>query len=115
MFDFEIEQRLPLGVTLALEVPPVLAPSFRGPFVRIGRRPADEVRIVLPALPVVRFAKVRLAEGARHRCRFVLADPRQAGVRLVAKSSASVSIRQLYQGIEVGRITWTLPLRRAAG
>ncbi|HJX86554.1 MAG TPA: hypothetical protein VJ277_03235, partial [Gemmatimonadales bacterium] len=107
MFDFEIEQRLPLGVTLALEVPPVLAPSFRGPFVRIGRRPADEVRIVLPALPVVRFAKVRLAEGARHRCRFVLADPRQAGVRLVAKSSASVSIRQLYQGIEVGRITWT--------
>jgi|SoiMethySBSTD1v2_1073268.scaffolds.fasta_scaffold47424_2 serine protease len=112
IFDFEVEQRLPLGVTLALEVPLVLAPALRGPFVRIGHAPADEVRIVLPELPVVRFVKVRLAQNATHRCRFVLADPHDRGVRLLAKSSAWVSIRQLYQGVEVGRITWTLPPRR---
>ncbi len=114
MFDLEIEQRLPLGVSLALEVPLVLAPALRGSFVRTRESPEGEIRIVLPALPLVRFAAVRLGKGARHRCRFVVADPHRSGVRLLAESSPSVSIRQLYQGVEVGRITWTVPLRRPA-
>jgi serine protease len=112
VFDIEIEQRVPLGTLLALEVPLVLAPALRGSFVRVGDGLSDEMRVVLPELPVVRLPRVRLPAGARYRCRLVLANPHHSDVRVLAKRSGSIVIRQLYLGAEVGRITWILAPHR---
>lgn len=110
-FDFEIEARLPEDTPLVLEVPRQLLPALRGgPFVRKLRIEGGRVLIALPQLPSIQLPAVWLGKEADHRCRFFVPD---GGTRL-NRQPGSLLIRQLYQGTEVGRITWVLRPRHQA-
>ena len=109
VFDFEILQRLPPGVRLHLDIPPALVGALRGPFSKWHTSWNDEPRVALalPAMHKLLLPRVRLGADARHPCRFVLLldDP---GPRVqLERAFGSIAIRQLYQGQEVGRITWS--------
>jgi hypothetical protein len=55
----------------------------------------------LPRRRSVRFAQVRLPSGLRSETRFEIAT---AGKAL--EEGHSLAIRQLWRGVEVGRVTW---------
>ncbi|HTS91489.1 MAG TPA: S8 family serine peptidase [Stellaceae bacterium] len=102
-FDFEIIQRLPSGARARL----LLAPEVAAPLVRRQSWAARSVErvnaidVLLPAAPRIGLAPTVLARGARYVSALALdLDP---SVRL---DGHSVVIRQLYCGIEVGRIGW---------
>jgi hypothetical protein len=101
VFDFEIVQKLPPGVRVFLDVPDDVEA-----LARIGDRHSKPVgdglrRHMLPMIPLHRAASIGLAAEARHRAALVLElDPE---VRL---HGHTICIRQLYAGVEVGRIMW---------
>jgi serine protease len=64
-------------------------------------RVRQAARIHLPAVPRLALCSVRLACGARHRCRFLV-----QGTEGMKQGGHGVAIRQLYRGQEVGRVSW---------
>jgi len=102
-FDFEILQRLPRGAQLWLELPLGLSSKLtegRMLRVEIDRR-QQLASIQLPTEPRTPVCGVRLAAGAKFRARFLVRGPeRRLG------SGHSLAMRQLFEGIEVGRVTW---------
>jgi serine protease len=117
-FDFEVLQGLPVGLRLSLEIPPALLPALRGPFQRTfeGARDERRIRLALPRERVVRFPDVFLPADARYRCRFALSVEGDVDRTLLTRALGSVTIRQLFDGIEVGRITWVFqPPHRGPG
>ena len=104
-FDLEVLQGLPKGAELSLDVPLELAPALRGPW---RSEPIDQggeryLRFHLPPLPRVPFCGVPLAAGAAHGCSF--------NIRVVAamkQGGHSIAIRQLYRGLEVGRVSFEI-------
>lgn len=116
-FDFEIIQRLPRGARLYLDIPLALAGAIRGPFLKDHRIDGDEQRVMitLPAEPRLHLPRVRLGCSARYRCRFVLLPADRSRRVALGRAFGSIAIRQIYEGQEVGRITWMLrstPLER---
>jgi hypothetical protein len=109
-FDFEIIQALPQGLRLSLEIPLALLGALRGPFVKRFVMEGDEKRVLvaLPPGPLVRVPAVRLGQDAHYRCRFVWNPDEPPNKRLLAGALGSIAIRQLFEGREVGRITWVL-------
>ncbi len=108
MFDFGIIRRLPDGADVFLEVPL----AFLG---QIGERRFLEyevdrkkglARILLPARRSLGLCGVRLPAGARLPATFVVKAPKK-----VKLEGHSLAIRQLYEGEEVGRVTWAFQTR----
>ena len=102
-FDLEVIQELPKDSELSFDVPLALAPALRGwrPDPNGQNLKQGYRRFQLPPLPRVPFCRVPLAAGAAHDCSFnvrVVGGMRQGG--------HSVAIRQLYRGLEVGRVSW---------
>jgi hypothetical protein len=104
-FDLEIVQRLPLGVKLELEVPAALLAvlpktGFAGQ--QIDRR-SRRARLVLPFVRSLPLCGVRLGKAARHHCRLLV-----HGHPALAGRGHRLAIRQLFDGYEVGRVSWAL-------
>lgn len=102
-FDFEILQRLPHGAQLWLELP--LGLSSKVTEGRLWRMEIDRerqlARIQLPTEPRTPVCGVRLAASVKLQARFLVRGPeRRVG------SGHSLAVRQLFEGIEVGRVTW---------
>jgi hypothetical protein len=104
-FDLEILQRLPAGVKIELEVPAaLLAVLPRAGFVsRQVDRESKRVRLALPFVRGLPLCGVRLGPAARHRCRLLV-----HGHPALAGRGHRLAIRQLFDGHEVGRVTWDL-------
>jgi hypothetical protein len=101
-FDFEILQRLPAGTRAYLRV----APTFAGlcQHGTLEARPDKQERRTVLTLPALRRLAVRsVAMPAGRRFPADLLLEVGAGVQL---NGHSVTIRQLYQGVELGRLTW---------
>lgn len=114
VFDLEIVARLPQDARMALEVPAALAaqirPHHREPHHRepqhshIGGEGTDgSVVLKLPARGRTRFEALALGADAAFPSRLLVAVPEQA-----RRHSFQVYARQLYEGQEVGRVTWVL-------
>ncbi len=100
-FDFEIVRNMPHDVTLELDAQAALASQIgRSRLwdtpVNAGR--PEQVRLVPPRQPRVLVERVRLIAEAEFPCTFRVGEGTRDG--------DSLSIRQLYRGREVGRITW---------
>ena len=103
-FDFEVIQNLPRGSRLVLEVPIDigfdLVSGLLWPYTVQNGDPRV-VRIQLPAQPTLPLKRLILRTAANHACRFLLRPP--ARRRLIGHE---IAIRQMYEGEEVGRVTW---------
>ncbi len=110
VFDLEIRQRLPRGVEVALEVPRELAAILpKEHFPKIDLPPEGRnARLALPFLRELPLCGVRLAAGARHRSRLLV-----RGGHDLPPGLYTIAIRQIYEGIEMGRVTWGLRVRPA--
>ena len=104
VFEFEIIQDLPEGVTVLWEVDPDLGrrmpAEFRRDFLARDDTPGT---LRLPSRRALNTRGVILPAEARYPSRFVLRPAR--GLML---GTHRLSIRQLWNGLEVGRITWAL-------
>jgi hypothetical protein len=99
-FDLEILQRLPSDADVVLEMPLALftlVDPSSSLTADINRKVA---RINLPHLGSVPFEDIQLSSGAEHRCRLILTNVE--GIT----SGHSVAVRQIFEGQEVGRVTW---------
>jgi serine protease len=102
VFDLEVIAELPRGAELLLEVPLELAELLRGRDLKVERVPRARVaRVHLPAAGRTALGALRLEAKAVHRARFVV-----RGGEGYRKGKHSVAIRQIYQKLEVGRVTW---------
>ena len=102
-FDLELLQRLPREAKAVLEMPIQLFACLpRNSFLSVDfDRKKRVVRVSLPHLRCLRMGNVKLKKGARHRCRLIM-----TGLKGKKALGHSVTIRQVYEGQEVGRITW---------
>lgn len=57
---------------------------------------------------MIRLCWVRLGAGARYRSRFLV-----RGSKGMEQGGHSIAIRQLFEGEEVGRVTWQFHRRRS--
>ena len=101
-FDFEVIRHLPPGVRLAFELPIEVARplTLKGWEAEPGRG-EETARIVMTEHKSLQLGRVALAGGARHVAHLTVQA--EKGVDL---DQGAVTLRQLYNGIEVGRITW---------
>jgi hypothetical protein len=109
LFDLEIIRRLPGGAKVWLEAPPTLALTLDPE--RMWRwgvgRERDNVALRLPAVPRLRLRNVPLGKENRYPVKIVV-----RGVREMARGGHSIAVRQLYEGEELGRVTWLFHRRR---
>ncbi len=102
-FEFEVIQRLPIGVTVRLTAQVGLALKMsRGRLWKVQRSSDDQMTLHLPKQPRFSLGKVTLPSGILFPCHFALAGSGLA-------PGHSLALRQLYRGQEVGRITWCFP------
>lgn len=109
VFGLEIVQALPEGVRVAWEMPIEL-------FTAIGRERFASARIDsrrhvatvrLPAVPRLPLGHVRLPRAARYPCRLLVRAAEGLG-----EGWHTVAIRQFFEGLEVGRVTWAVRAER---
>jgi hypothetical protein len=101
-FDFEVIQRLPQNAAVTLQVHPALAAKLRQRQPWPGGTSGNLGDLTLPQKPRTTFTHVQLAPSTRAAATFlVTADSSHP-----LTADHSLSIRQLWHGEEVGRITW---------
>jgi serine protease len=107
-FHFELLQQLPEGAKVWLEVPlAMMAVLPRDAFGRISiDRKAGRARLAVPFVRSLPLCDVRLGADARHRCRLVV-----QGGKGLARGLHRVALRQIYQDVEVGRVTLGLRVK----
>ena len=108
-FDFEIGSRVPLNVKIELEIPKALMamlPKADWKSRRLNER-AGIVRLGVPFLRSFSLCGIRLGAASRHQCRFIV-----HGNRGFSAGLHKLWIRQLYDNVEVGRVTWALRARK---
>lgn len=109
LFDVEIQQELPPGVKVILEVPKALYAVFPKSKFAARKLAGRSVRAELD-LPFVRsipLCGIRLAAGVRHRCRLLV-----HGAPGLANGLHRIAVRQIHNGVEVGRVTWGLRAKK---
>ncbi len=105
LFDLEIQQHLPEGVKVELEVPKALLAVFPKIGFVSGKldKSSARARLALPFVQSIPLCNLRLGASARHRCRLLV-----RGARGLARGLHRLAIRQVFEGVEVGRVTWGL-------
>jgi len=101
-FDLEIIQRLPSDANVVFEAPLALF-TLVDPSSSLTAdidRKRQVASITLPHLSSVPIEDIQLSSGAEHRCRLILTNVE--GIT----SGHSVAVRQIFEGQEVGRVTW---------
>jgi len=107
IFDLEIQQQLPEGVKIEWQIPKaLLAVLPKGVF---GERKLDgnRARLAVPFVRSLPLCGVRLGPGARHRCRLVV-----RGAKGLGRGIHRIAIRQIFDGVEVGRVTLGLRVKK---
>jgi hypothetical protein len=106
VFALEVLQRVAANARVWWDVPPDLASrlreSARDQFEQY-REVSGGVRLVLRPSRLVRIPKLRLEARREFRCVLHVGIPRESKL-----PGQTVVLRQLYQGREVGRITWII-------
>lgn len=102
-FTFEIERKLPIDTVFKLEGPLTLVSHLKGEHLWkfMHNRKDKLTQIVLPSLPRIGFKKVRIPRKGNIPCKLNI----KLGKEKITFGH-SISIRQLYEGKEVGRIVW---------
>jgi serine protease len=107
-FDFELIQDLPQGAEVLLVLPPGLAArivkGLRWPM-EVNREGLAVIR--LPRKPRLPICGVRLPRGAKLEARLIVRTTKE-----MQRGGHAIAIRQIYDGEEVGRITWQFHRRR---
>lgn len=102
LFDFAVIQWLPEGAQACLQVDADLAKALAKEGWQSKHDAATgTVSILLPPRPSLYLAGILLERDARHRAELVVRTDRGVGL-----DGHSITVRQLFSGIEVGRITW---------
>lgn len=104
VFDIEILQHLRRDVKVWLEIPPMMAKPFlhhRNLDFSLDRE-KNVLKLRLPIMPNIRNRRVKLAKGARINARLVI----EGGKKGAIANGNRVAVRQLYDDIEVGRVSW---------
>jgi hypothetical protein len=103
IFDLQIEQRLPPGAKVELEVPLALARKLSQCRIReLELCESEPARIMLPRQPRLWLRGVHLAADVRYLSRFIVHAAE--GMR---PGRYGISIRQVHKGVEAGRVTWS--------
>lgn len=108
-FDFVIERRLAHEVRVTLEVPAAIAKAFVAGLAldyKLDKK-RQRAQIVLPNAPYMRAASVLLPADARLDCRITF-----KGVSKHARPGQMLSIAQVFDGEEMGRVTWRFERKR---
>jgi hypothetical protein len=98
-FDFEVLQSLPESATVTLQVPPALEAKLR------QRQPwagGSTGNLILPQRPRTTFNRIQLAAKAQAAATFLVT----ADANHPLAAGHSLALRQIWHGVEVGRITW---------
>ena len=103
-FDIELIRALPQDAELWLEVPYNLFAfmNLKGRDVKIDRK-KQLARVLLPNLRNIRLCNLALPKAAKYKCRFIV-----NGGKGYEQGQHHVAIRQQYEDLEVGRVTWAL-------
>jgi hypothetical protein len=108
VFDLQILQRRPRDVRVVWELPLSLfaqLPKADFAHVEIDEK-QRRARVHLQPRPKLVLANVALNKSARHRCRFLF-----TGTPSLSDALCTLSIGQLYERTEVGRVTFRLRRR----
>lgn len=99
-YDFELLQRLPESAAVIFGVPEALAAKLRrrSPWLIPAGVESGIASLELPAGVCLSFPGISLAAGVCYPARLQVEGPLDRG--------HSISLRQLYRGVEIGRITW---------
>lgn len=109
-FDLEVVQQVPEDVRVDWVVPPALFRLLPAALRREAVEAKGEWAVPLPRLRSVRLCDVRLPKDAEFATRF-LVHPGKG----LARGRHTVAIRQVWEGLEVGRVTWALRVPRRRG
>ena len=102
VFTLESVGRLPMGARVLLRVPAALAKSLGGRHCEFEFEPGRRwARIPLPPRGTQALGRVLLRARALLPCEVLIEIPRDRGGH-----AYEFAIRQLYEGREVGRVTW---------
>jgi serine protease len=109
IFDLEVIQQLPEGIKVELEVPKALLGVLPKAALQLGAidTRSSRARLALPFARSLPLCGVRLGAAARYRCRL-----RVRGGPGLSRGIHRVAIRQIFEGIEVGRVTLGLRAKR---
>ena len=108
VFDLQILQRRPRDVRVVWELPLSLfeqLPEAAFADVQIDEK-QRRAQVRLQPQPKLLLRNVALNKSASHRCRFLI-----TGTPSLSEALCTVAIGQLYEGTEVGRVTWRLRRR----
>ena len=111
IFDLEIIVNLPKGAELWIEAPLIIARQLaagRQLPVKVNRK-EQVARLRLPIQPRIPICNVKLPANRRYRARFFV-----HGAKGMDRGGHSIAIRQLFEGEEVGRVTWLFHPRNKA-
>lgn len=109
VFDLEIIQHLAKDTRVWLEVPMGLAKQFfegRRWKYDIDRKNRT-VRLLLPGAPRLYLPEMRFGKAARIKTRFIV-----EGIKKNVQRGNWIAIRQLFEQVEVGRVTWQFHNRK---
>ncbi len=109
LFDFVIEQRLAERVNVKLELPlQIMKPFVSGLDVdfKVDRRRRTAI-IDLPRSQRLSIRNVALPSEARLQCRFIVEGAAKSG-----RPGNNISIAQIWDRLEVGRVTWQFSRKR---
>jgi hypothetical protein len=110
VFGLEIMQHIPRDIKVWLELPLMMAkPFMNGKNLehKIDRKKGI-IKLRMPTLPSVKVPKIKLGKSARIKARFVVEGSKKQQVQ----PGNHLAIRQLYDGMEVGRVTWQFHNRK---
>jgi hypothetical protein len=110
MFELEVMQHLGRDIKVWLEIPTMVGKLFvqnRNLEYMVDRK-KDMLRLCLPSIPRVKNPRIKLSKGARIHARMVIEGNKEIPVH----PGNHLAIRQLNEGLEVGRVTWQFHNRK---
>jgi serine protease len=110
IFGLEIMQHIPRDIKVWLELPLMIAKPFlygQNLEYKFDRK-KGLVKLRLPARPSMKVPRIKLGKSARIKARLLIEGNKKQQVQ----PGHRVAIRQLYDDMEVGRVTWQFHNRK---
>jgi hypothetical protein len=110
VFGLEIMQHIPRDIKVWLELPMMIAkPFINGKYLEHKfDRKKGLIKLRLPARPNMKVPRIKLGKGARIKASLIIEGNKKQQVQ----PGNRVAIRQLYDDMEVGRVTWQFHNRK---
>ena len=110
IFGLEIMQHIPRDIKVWLELPMMIAKPFlhgQNLEYKLDRK-KGLIKLRLPARPSMKVPRIKLGKSARIKAQLVIEGNKKQQVQ----PGNRVAIRQLYDDMEVGRVTWQFHNRK---